>query len=151
MICFGRLNHNLDFSFLHIKNPVGDFSPTGFVEQPNKKRLLTVVLLPSYTTILKSLILIRPFISLHKNGEGLLIVVCVKVAENRLLLQGKIKTLGLIFSHETAGLLASFTTISKSLIHIRTLISLHKNGEGLFIVVLVLEAMLASSTGKFET
>ena len=151
MIGFGRLNHNLDFSFLHIKNPVGDFSPTGFVEQPNKKRLLTVVLLPSYTTILKSLILIRPFISLHKNGEGLLIVVCVKVAENRLLLQGKIKTLGLIFSHETAGLLASFTTISKSLIHIRTLISLHKNGEGLFIVVLVLEAMLASSTGKFET
>jgi len=108
-------------------------------------------LLPSYTTILKSLILIRPFISLHKNGEGLLIVVCVKVAENRLLLQGKIKTLGLIFSHETAGLLASFTTISKSLIHIRTLISLHKNGEGLFFVVLVLEASLASSTGKFET
>ena len=31
---FRRLNHNLDFSFLHIKNPVGDFSPTGFVEQP---------------------------------------------------------------------------------------------------------------------
>jgi len=22
---------------LHIKNPVGDFSPTGFVEQPEKK------------------------------------------------------------------------------------------------------------------
>jgi len=21
-------------SFLHVKNPVGDFSPTGFVEQP---------------------------------------------------------------------------------------------------------------------
>ena len=36
MIGFGRLNHNLDFSFLHIKNPVGDFSPTGFVEQPKK-------------------------------------------------------------------------------------------------------------------
>jgi len=34
LIGFGRLNHNLDFSFLHIKNPVGDFSPTGFVEQP---------------------------------------------------------------------------------------------------------------------
>ena len=34
MIGFGRLNHNSDFSFLHIKNPVGDFSPTGFVEQP---------------------------------------------------------------------------------------------------------------------
>ena len=33
---FRRLNHNLDFSFLHIKNPVGDFSPTGFVEQPHK-------------------------------------------------------------------------------------------------------------------
>ena len=111
----------------------------------------TAGLLASFTTISKSLILIRPFISLHKNGEGLLIVVCVKVAGNRLLLQGKIKTLGLIFSHETAGLLASFTTISKSLIHIRTLISLHKNGEGLFIVVLVLEASLASSTGKFET
>ena len=69
----------------------------------------------------------------------------------RTLFQIKIKTLGLIFSHETAGLLTSFTTISKSLIHIRTLISLHKNGEGLFIVVLVLEASLASSTGKFET
>ena len=59
----------------------------------------------------------------NKKRERLFIVVCVKVAENRLLLQGKIKTLGLIFSHETAGLLASFTTISKSLIHIRTLIS----------------------------
>ena len=35
MIGFGRLNHNSDFSFLHVKNPVGDFSPTGFVEQPN--------------------------------------------------------------------------------------------------------------------
>ena len=57
----------------------------------NKKRLLTVVLLPSYTTILKSLILIRPFISLNKNGEGLLIVVCVKVAVNRLLLLGKLQ------------------------------------------------------------
>ena len=34
MIGFGRLNHNSDFSFLHVKNPVGDFSPTGFVEQP---------------------------------------------------------------------------------------------------------------------
>ncbi|WP_455224392.1 hypothetical protein, partial [Granulicatella sp.] len=34
LIGFGRLNHNLDFSFLHVKNPVGDFSPTGFVEQP---------------------------------------------------------------------------------------------------------------------
>ena len=87
----------------------------------------------------------------NKKRERLFIVVCVKVAVNRLLLLGKIKTLGSIFSHETAGLLASFTTISKSLIHIRTLISLHKNGEGLFIVVLVLEAMLASSTGKFET
>ena len=110
-------------------------------------------MLPSYTTILKSLILIRPFISLHKNGEGLLIVVCVKVAENRLLLQGKIKTLGSIFSHEIrfAKLLASFTTILKSPILIRPFISLHKNGEGLFIVVLVLEASLASSTGKFET
>ena len=87
----------------------------------------------------------------NKKRERLFIVVCVKVAVNRLLLLGKIKTLGLIFSHETAGLLTSFTTISKSLIHIRTLISLHKNGEGLFTVVLVLEAMLASSTGKFET
>ena len=89
----------------------------------------------------------------NKKRERLFIVVCVKVAENRLLLQGKIKTLGSIFSHEIrfAKLLASFTTISKSLIHIRTLISLHKNGEGLFTVVLVLEAMLASSTGKFET
>ena len=29
-----RLNHNSNFSFLHVKNPVGDFSATGFVEQP---------------------------------------------------------------------------------------------------------------------
>ena len=34
MIGFRRLNHNSDFSFLHVKNPVGEFSPTGFVEQP---------------------------------------------------------------------------------------------------------------------
>ena len=34
MIGFRRLNHNLDFSFFHVKNPVGEFSPTGFVEQP---------------------------------------------------------------------------------------------------------------------
>ena len=60
---------------------------------------------------------------------------------------------GSIFSHEIrfAKQLASFTTISKSPILIRPFISLHKNGEGLFTVVLVLEAMLASSTGKFET
>ena len=51
----------------------------------------------------------------NKKRERLFIVVCVKVAVNQLLLLGKIKTLGLIFSHETAGLLASFTTISKSL------------------------------------
>jgi len=25
---------------LHIKNPVGDFSPTGFVEQPKKHLIL---------------------------------------------------------------------------------------------------------------
>ena len=41
---FSRLNHNLDFSFLHVKNPVGDFSPTGFVEQPKMK---TVGLIPA--------------------------------------------------------------------------------------------------------
>ena len=51
----------------------------------------------------------------------------------------------------TVVLLPSYTTILKSLILIRPFISLHKNGEGLFTVVLVLEAMLASSTGKFET
>ena len=73
----------------------------------------------------------------NKKRERLFIVVCVKVAVNRLLLLGKIKTLGLIFSHEIrfAKLLASFTTISKSLILIRTFISLRKNGEGLLIVV----------------
>ena len=49
-------------------------------------------LLPSFTTISKSPLLIRTFISLRKNGEGLLIVVCVKVAGKRLLLQGKIET-----------------------------------------------------------
>ena len=73
----------------------------------------------------------------NKKRERLFIVVCVKVAVNRLLLLGKIKTLGLIFSHETAGLLASFTTISKSPILTRTFISLRKNGEGLLIVVCV--------------
>ena len=73
----------------------------------------------------------------NKKRERLFIVVCVRVAVNRLLLLGKIKTLGLIFSHEIrfAKLLASFTTISKSLILIRTFISLRKNGEGLLIVV----------------
>ena len=39
MIGFRRLNHNSDFSFLHVKNPVGEFSPTGFVEQPIKHEL----------------------------------------------------------------------------------------------------------------
>ena len=49
-------------------------------------------LLASFTTISKNLILIRTFITLSKNEEGLLIVVCVKVAGKRLLLQGKIET-----------------------------------------------------------
>ena len=87
-----------------------------------------------------------------KNREGLFIVVCVKVAVNRLLLLGKIKTLGLIFSHETAGLLASFTTISKSPILTRTFISLRKNGEGLLIVVCVKVAgKRLLLQGKIET
>ncbi|WP_314076892.1 hypothetical protein, partial [uncultured Granulicatella sp.] len=40
IFAFSRLNHNLDFSFLHVKNPIGDFSPTGFVKQPIKKTFL---------------------------------------------------------------------------------------------------------------
>ena len=37
----------------------------------------------------------------RKTEKDFLIVACVKVAETRLLSQGKIKTLGLIFRHET--------------------------------------------------
>ena len=48
-------------------------------------------LLSSSTTIQKSPLLTRTFISLRKNGKGLLIVVCVKVAVNRLLLLGKLQ------------------------------------------------------------
>ena len=51
-----------------------------------------------------------------KNGERPPIVACVKVAETRLLSQGKIKTIGLIFRHETrifARLLPSFATIKE--------------------------------------
>ena len=61
--------------------------------------------------------------------------------------------LTIVCCHEIrfAKLLASYTTIQRSPLFKRNFISLRKNGEGLFSVVLVLEARLASSTGKFET
>ena len=105
-------------------------------------------LLPPSTTIQRSPLLTRTFISLRKNREGLLIVVCVKVAGKRLLLQGKIETKAQFLAMRFASRSCWRPLL---LILIRPLISLHKNGEGLFIVVLVLEASLASSTGKFET
>ena len=80
----------------------------------NKKRLLTVVLLPSYTTILKSLILIRPFISLHKNGEGLFTVVLVleaSLASSTGKFETKARILGM---RHRRWLLPSITTIEKS-------------------------------------
>ena len=52
----------------------------------------------------ESRILLRsksPLIYLRKTEKDFLIVACVKAAETRLLSQGKIKTLGLIFRHET--------------------------------------------------
>ena len=55
-------------------------------------RLAFARLLQSLYNYIKNSLLIRTFISLRKNGEGLLIVVCVKVAGKRLLLQGKIET-----------------------------------------------------------
>ena len=48
-----------------------------------------------------------------KTEKDFLIVACVKAAETRLLSQGKIKTLGLIFRHETEGLLPSYATIQE--------------------------------------
>ena len=57
--------------------------------------------LASYATILGSLHSKRTPIPIRKNVERLPIVACVKAAETRLLSLGKIKTLGLIFRHET--------------------------------------------------
>ena len=34
MKLFDKEPHNSDFSLFHVKNPVGDFSPTGFIAQP---------------------------------------------------------------------------------------------------------------------
>ena len=64
-------------------------------------------------------------------------VVRVQVATLLATCTGENRDQGSIFSHEIrfAKLLASFTTISKSLILIRPFISLRKNGEGLLIVV----------------
>ena len=97
-------------------------------------RFALAKLLASYATILGSLHSKRTPIPIRKNGERLPIVACVKAAETRLLSLGKIKTLGLIFRHEThifARLLPSYVTILGSHRPKRTLIHLRKNGERL--------------------
>ena len=59
--------------------------------------------------------LIRPLIRSRKKRNGFFIVVSTLVATWWLLMLGKFETLGSNFSHETAGLLASFATIKKSI------------------------------------
>ena len=68
----------------------------------------------------------------------------------RTLFQIKIETTGSIFRHETTGLLPSLTTSEKP-ISLSVLPYIHVQINGLFAVALVLEATLASSTGKLET
>ena len=76
-------------------------------------RLVLTRLLPSYATIQEVYILNVLSLIYGKTEKDFLIVACVKAAETRLLSQGKIKTLGLIFRHETKGLLPSYTTIQE--------------------------------------
>ncbi len=59
---------------------------------------------------------IRPLIRTRKKRNGFFIVVNALVANKWLLMLGNFETLGSKFRNETAGLLPSFTTISK--IHI---------------------------------
>ena len=68
------------------------------------------------STIQEVFVLNVPPYPYEKTEKDFLIVARVKAAENRLLSQGKIKTLGLIFRHETrifARLLPSYATIQE--------------------------------------
>ncbi len=82
-----------------------------FRDQGSKFRHETEGLLPSFVTIKEVHLLNVPSLIYGKTEKDFLIVACVKAAETRLLSQGKIKTLGLIFRHETKGLLPSYATI----------------------------------------
>ena len=86
-----------------------------FRDQGSKFRHETEGLLPSFVTIKEVHLLNVLSLIYGKTEKDFLIVACVKAAETRLLSQGKIKTLGLIFRHETKGLLPSYATISGSL------------------------------------
>ena len=70
--------------------------------------------------------LIRTLIKSQKKRNGFFIVVNTLVATKWLLMLGNFETLGSKFSHETAGLLPSFTTISKNPHLIRTPIKSQK-------------------------
>ena len=87
-----------------------------FRDQGSKFRHETEALLPSFVTIKEVHLLNVPSLIYGKTEKDFLIVACVKAAETRLLSQGKIKTLGLIFRHETrifARLLPSYATIQE--------------------------------------
>ena len=87
-----------------------------FWDQGSKFRHETEALLPSFVTIKEVHLLNVPSLIYGKTEKDFLIVACVKAAETRLLSQGKIKTLGLIFRHETrifARLLPSYATIQE--------------------------------------
>ena len=71
-------------------------------------------MLTSSTTVSKNPHLIRPLIRIRKKRNGFFIVVNALVANKWLLMLGNFETLGSKFRHETAGLLPSFTTISKN-------------------------------------
>jgi len=75
---------------LHIKNPVGDFSPTGFVEQPKK---------------------VKQKKTSHSSKRT--------SSHIWLLVLGNFETLGSKFRrHETKGLLPSFATIIEKSVYI---------------------------------
>ena len=87
---------------------LGNFETLG-----SKFRHETAGLLLSFTTISKNPHLIRTPIKSRKKRNRFFIVVNTLVATKWLLMLGKFETLGSKFSHETAGLLPSFATISK--------------------------------------
>ena len=96
--------------------------------------------------------LIRTPIRSRKKRNGFFIVVNTLVATKWLLMLGNFETLGSKFRHETAGLLPSFTTISKNPHLIRPPIRSRKKRNGFFIVV---NALVATKwllmLGIFET
>ena len=71
-----------------------------FWDQGSKFRHETEGLLPSFVTIKEVHLLNVLSLIYGKTEKDFLIVACVKAAETRLLSQGKIKTLGLIFRHD---------------------------------------------------